>query len=138
MAAKLTECPACKARVSADAKVCPRCGKKNPGNQTGCVAGGCATVLVLGALLWVIGLFTGSPEGSRATAPPAPAVRVGAKLYDSGGQLWGTVVAVVPKHRFPNGRVEPGMQVDYGPRMNDSPVPPQWLPQRAADRFRVE
>lgn len=96
---------------------------------------------------------------SRETAPPertavaeAPAadvlgtlettnsngIRVGAKLYDQRGELWGTIIEVRDAFTFPNGVTEPAVKVDYGPRMGDSPVEPQWLPRRSAERFRVE
>jgi hypothetical protein len=65
-------------------------------------------------------------------------LRVGAKLYDMNGELWGTVVEMSDAHTFPNGVTEPGVKVDYGARMGNPPVPPQWLPQRSAERFRVE
>lgn len=79
---------------------------------------------------------------SRTTPVQEPArdsgIRVGAKLYDQQGEFWGTIVEVEDAHTFPNGVTEPAVKVDYGPRMGDSPVSPQWLPRRSAERFRVE
>jgi hypothetical protein len=79
---------------------------------------------------------------SPATPVQEPAsdsgIRVGAKLYDQQGELWGTIVEVQDAYTFPNGVTEPAVRVDYGPRMGDSPVSPQWLPRRSAERFRVE
>jgi hypothetical protein len=68
---------------------------------------------------------------------PSHGIRVGARLYTAQGELWGTILEVEGAHRFPNGVVEPGVRVDYGPRMGDPPVPPQWLPRRSAERFTV-
>lgn len=90
---------------------------------------------------------TAPPERTavvEAPAPDAPAptnsnsIRIGAKLYDQRGELWGTIVEVRDAFTFPNGVTEPGVKVDYGPRMGDSPVEPQWLPRRSAERFRIE
>ena len=66
-----------------------------------------------------------------------PQLRVGSKLFAPDGTLWGTVVQMADAHRFPNGDTEAGVLVDYGPRMGE-PYPPQWLPRRSAERFRIE
>jgi hypothetical protein len=73
-----------------------------------------------------------------ASPPSAPGIRVGAELYDQRGELWGTIVEMRDAYTFPNGVTEPAVRVDYGPRMGDPPVPPQWLPRRSAERFRIE
>jgi len=64
-------------------------------------------------------------------------LRIGSKLYAPDGTLWGTVVQTEAAHTFPNGDTEAGVLVDYGPRMGE-PFPPQWLPRRSAERFRIE
>jgi hypothetical protein len=90
---------------------------------------------------------TAPPERTAVAEAPAEGVpgstnsngiRVGAKLYDQRGELWGTIVEVRDAFAFPNGVTEPAVKVDYGPRMGDSPVEPQWLPRRSAERFRIE
>ena len=55
-------------------------------------------------------------------------VSVGQKLYMSDGSVFGTVVAVEAAHQFENGAVEPGVLVDYSPRINQQ----AWLPTRSA------
>jgi hypothetical protein len=91
-----------------------------------------------------------SPREETPPTPAAPAsvdnelepaddsLRPGAQLVNRQGELWGTVLEVSDAHRFENGVVEPGVLVDYGPRMGDSPVPPQWLPRRSAERFTIK
>ena len=56
-------------------------------------------------------------------------VSVGQTLYMSDGTQYGTVVAADEAHQFPNGAVEPGVLVDYGPRI---PGQQNWLPTRSA------
>jgi hypothetical protein len=75
---------------------------------------------------------TGEPQKSPG------GIRVGAKLYSPDGELWGTVVGIEDPHTFPNGVTEAGVLVDYGARMGNPPVPPQWLPRRSAERFTVK
>lgn len=58
------------------------------------------------------------------------AVSVGDKLYMSDGTVFGTVVAVEESHQFENGTVEPGVLVDYSPRIPDQQ---NWLPMRSAE-----
>ncbi len=50
-------------------------------------------------------------------------------LTMSDGTQYGTVVAEVEAHQFPDGTVEPGVLVDYGPRI---PGQQNWLPTRSA------
>ncbi len=57
-------------------------------------------------------------------------VSVGDKLYMSDGSIFGTVVAVEESHQFENGTVEPGVLVDYSPRIPDQQ---NWLPMRSAE-----
>ena len=56
-------------------------------------------------------------------------VSVGQTLTMSDGTQYGTVVAAEEAHQFPNGAVEPGVLVDYGPRI---PGQQNWLPTRSA------
>jgi hypothetical protein len=69
---------------------------------------------------------------------PSSGIPIGAKLYDTNGQIWGTVVDSSASHTFENGVTEPGVQVDYGPRMGNPPVPPVWIPARSAQRYKIE
>lgn len=57
-------------------------------------------------------------------------VSVGQTLYMSDGTQYGTVVAAEEAHQFPNGTVESGVLVDYGPRI---PGEQNWLPTRSAE-----
>ena len=68
----------------------------------------------------------GSSGGSGASSS---GVSVGQTLYMSDGTQYGTVVAADEAHQFPNGAVEPGVLVDYGPRI---PGQQNWLPTRSA------
>jgi hypothetical protein len=76
--------------------------------------------------------------GCGSESAGGSSLKVGSKLYDQNGELWGTVVEVSDAHTFENGAVEPGVKVDYGPRMGNPPVPPQWLPSRSAEKFDVK
>lgn len=66
-----------------------------------------------------------------------PRLRVGSRLFNSEGELYGTVAGLARKHRFPNGKAEPAALVDFGDRLG-GPVAPRWLPRRSAERFKVE
>jgi hypothetical protein len=57
----------------------------------------------------------------------------GQKLYRPDGQEFGTIVGGSQAHQFPNGDVEPGVMVDYGPRIPGTP--PQWIPARSAAKM---
>lgn len=72
----------------------------------------------------------GSSESSKPTLSNEK-LYVGQKLRQADGSDFGTIVKLSDSHRFENGDVEPGALVDYGPRMSNPPVPPQWLPQRS-------
>ena len=50
----------------------------------------------------------------------------------SDGTQYGTVVAADEAHQFPDGTVEPGVLVDYGPRI---PGQQNWLPTRSAEKM---
>jgi hypothetical protein len=142
---KLVACKDCGAKVSRNAKACPQCGSRR-------FRGG--SPLVSGCLLVVLGLFllgglgswlapshrqpSSSPSATPASATPAAGLRIGAKLISQNGEVWGTVVEMSDSHRFDDGTVEAGVLVDYGPRMGDPPVPPQWLPKRSALRFTIQ
>lgn len=80
----------------------------------------------------------GSSSNESVDSSLSANIQVGSRLYSQDGELWGTVVAVSDAHTFENGATEPGVQVDYGPRMGNPPVAPQWLPQRSAERFTVK
>lgn len=56
-------------------------------------------------------------------------VSVGQKLTMSDGSVYGTVVSSEEAHQFPNGDVEPGVLVDFSPRI---PGVSNWLPTRSA------
>lgn len=62
-------------------------------------------------------------------------LRIGSKLYDRDGKLWGTVVEIALLHRFPNGMTEGGVLVERAPRAGNARVPPQWVSRREAERF---
>ena len=62
-------------------------------------------------------------------------LRIGSRLYDRDGELWGTVVEIALLHRFPNGVTEGGVLVDRAPRTGNQRVPPQWVSRREAERF---
>jgi hypothetical protein len=134
-------CLECGTPVSTSAKVCPNCGKRKPTKKSR----GCLYLLAGLGLLVVIGLLYDPQPSSQTGDPQSPSVgegtgriRVGAKLYDANGQFWATVVGIKDSHVFPNGIVEPAVLVDYGPRMGDPPVPPQWFPRRSAERFTIK
>jgi hypothetical protein len=46
------------------------------------------------------------------------------------GTEYGTVVAVEEAHKFEDGTIEPGVLVDYSPRI---PGEKNWLPTRSAE-----
>ena len=73
-------------------------------------------------------LLTGC-DSSGGSGGSSSGVSVGQTLYMSDGTQYGTVVAAVEAHQFPNGAVEPGVLVDYGPRI---PGQQNWLPTRSA------
>ncbi len=100
---------------------------------------GCgSTVLLLAALMGFMALVQAMRGPSpRPAPPPAVVLAPGVQLIDRDGQVWGVVKQVSDRHIFPNGKVEPGILVDYGPRMGNTPVPPQWWARRAADNFTL-
>ena len=67
--------------------------------------------------------------GCGSSGNASSGVFVGQKLYMSDGTEYGTVVAVEDAHQFTDGTVEPGVLVDYGPRI---PGEKNWLPTRSA------
>ncbi len=121
-------CQRCRVPISNQALACPRCafpvGKSIKTARRYEWMG----VIVLVAVIALMAVVLETPE--KQSLP------VGSKLY-SHGELWGTVVGKSDAHTFENGVVEPGVLVDYGPRMGNPPVPPQWLPRRSAERFSV-
>ncbi|HEU4558176.1 MAG TPA: hypothetical protein VFS20_10015 [Longimicrobium sp.] len=71
----------------------------------------------------------------RDRRDPGDTLRIGSRLYDADGELWGTVVGMEFLHRFPNGVIEAGVLVDHGPRAGKPRLPPQWVSRRSAERF---
>ena len=69
---------------------------------------------------------------SGSSGASSSGVSVGQTLTMSDGTQYGTVVAGVGAHQFPNGAVEPGVLVDYGPRI---PGQQNWLPTRSAEKM---
>jgi len=65
----MTKCPDCGKDLSKSAASCPNCGRKLR-QRTGCVAGGCAALLVLAVGLYLVGALTWP-----SAPPPAPAAR---------------------------------------------------------------
>lgn len=59
-------------------------------------------------------------------------ISTGQKLYMSDGTEYGTVVSVEEAHQFPDGTVEPGVLVDFSPRI---PGEKSWLPTRSAEKM---
>ena len=59
-------------------------------------------------------------------------VSVGQTLFMSDGSQFGTVVEVSDSHQFENGISEPGVLVDYSPRINGVQA---WLPTRSAEKM---
>lgn len=104
-------------------------------NSVGLLAAG-----LLSGCLMLSGCGSAGEESQTSSSGSSggSSVQVGSKLYDQNGELWGTVVSVSDAHTFENGVTEPGVQVDYGPRMGNPPVPPQWLPRRSAERFTIK
>lgn len=71
----------------------------------------------------------------RDRRDPGDTLRIGSRLYDADGELWGTVVGMEFLHRFPNGVIEAGVLVDHGSRAGKPRLPPQWVSRRSAERF---
>ena len=104
----------------------------------------CLLILVLGACGDAAdehpraGASAAIPTEMRRDTAPAEAIQVGSRLVDHRtGELWATVLALDPSHRFGNGVMEPGVQVRYNDRRTGA-IPPQWLPLRSARLYRVE
>ena len=86
------------------------------------------SIVAVMALLFCLSSLCMSGCGSSSDG-----IAVGSQLYMSDGSEFGTVVAIEESHRFPDGTVEPGVQVDYGSRIPNTPS--QWLPTRSAQRM---
>lgn len=78
----------------------------------------------------LLGVLLAAGCGLSSSSSSSDSLSIGQKLYMTDGTEYGTVVAVEEAHKFEDGTIEPGVLVDYSPRI---PSEKNWLPTRSAE-----